>query len=55
MYDERKTMTKKAWKEKQKKQRATNNFNTGTRDMKSAKYPTRAKEKEKLREYLDNY
>jgi len=39
-------MTKRAWKELQKKNRATNGFNTGTREMKSEKYPTRAKQKE---------
>ena len=45
-YDRRKDMTKKAFKELQKKNRATNGFNTGTRDMKSEKYPTRARQKE---------
>ena len=49
MYDRRKDMTKKQWLELQKKNRATNGFNTGTREMKSEKYPTRAKRKE-----LDN-
>ena len=44
-FDRRKTMTKKAWKELQKQNRATNGFNTGTRDMKSEKYPTRAEQK----------
>jgi hypothetical protein len=33
----RKTMTKKAWKEKQKAKRNMNGFNTGIRTMKSAK------------------
>ena len=42
----KKTMTKKAWKELQKSHRATNGFNTGTREMKSEKYPTRARQKE---------
>jgi len=46
MYDRRKDMTKKQWLELQKKNRATNGFNTGTRDMKSEKYPTRARQKE---------
>ena len=48
-YNRKKDMTKKAWQELQKQNRATNGFNTGTRDMKSEKYPTRAKRKE-----LDN-
>lgn len=43
---DRKSMTKKQWLELQKSQRQTNGFNTGTRDMKSAKYPSRAKQKE---------
>ena len=46
MYDRRKDMTKRAWKELQKKNRVTNGFNTGIRDMASKKYPTRAKQKE---------
>lgn len=46
MYDRKKDMTKKAWKKLQKSKRATNGFNTGTRDMKSEKYPTRARQKE---------
>jgi hypothetical protein len=46
MYDKRKEMTKRAWKELQKQHRVTNGFNTGTRDMKSDKYPTRARQKE---------
>ena len=37
----KKTMTKKAWRELQKSHRVTNNMNTGTRTMKSAKYPSR--------------
>ena len=45
-YNRKKDMTKKAWKELQKQNRAINNFNTGTRDMKSEKYPTRARQKE---------
>ena len=44
-YNRKKDMTKKAWKELQKQNRATNGFNTGTRDMKSEKYPTRAEQK----------
>jgi len=53
-FNDKKLMTKKAWKQKQKRKRVLNNMNTGTRDMKSNKRPTRAKEKEKLREALDN-
>ena len=34
-------MTKKQQKEKNKKNRVLVPFNTGTRDMKSKKYPTR--------------
>lgn len=45
MYD-KKSMTKKAWKQAQKKHRVVNGFNTGTRDMKSDKMPTRARRKE---------
>ena len=46
MYDKRKEMTKKAWKNLQKQHRVTNGFNTGTRDMQTEKYPTRARQKE---------
>ena len=55
MYNRRKDMTKKQWLELQKKNRATNGFNTGTRDMKSEKYPTRARQKELNRKAVDNY
>lgn len=48
-YDRRKDYTKRAWKEMQKQNRATNGFNTGIREMKSEKNPTRARRKE-----LDN-
>jgi hypothetical protein len=44
MFD-KKSMTKKAWKEKQKVLRVTSTMNLGTRDMKSAKYPTRQERK----------
>ena len=44
MFD-KKAMTKKAWKEKQKVLRVASTMNLGTRDMKSAKYPTRQKRK----------
>ena len=55
MYDRRKAMTKKKWKKLQKQNRATNGFNTGTRDMKSEKYPTRAEQKENIRREVENY
>lgn len=54
MYNRKKDMTKKAWKELQKQNRATNGFNTGTRDMKSDKYPSRAKQKENDRRECEN-
>ena len=46
MNERKKRMTKKALKEYYKRQRAVNGFNTGTRDMKSEKYPSRARQKE---------
>lgn len=52
---DKKAMTKKAWKEKQKKYRVVNGFNTGTRDMKTEKLPTRAMDKEKIRKEVNNY
>ena len=48
MFD-KKSMTKKAWKEKQKVLRITSTMNLGTRYMKSAKYPTR-QERKRIRE-----
>ena len=54
-YNRRKDMTKKKWKEKQKANRVINGFNTGTRDMKTNKKPSRAKEKEELqKEIIEN-
>lgn len=50
MYNRRKDMSKKTWKELQKQNRVTNGFNTGTRTMKSDKYPSRARRKEIERE-----
>ena len=44
-------MTKKQLKEKNKKNRILVPFNTGTRTMKSAKYPSR-QERKKI---VDNY
>lgn len=55
MYDRRKDFSKRAWKELQKKNRVTNGMNTGTRDMKSEKYPSRARQKEIDRKAVDNY
>lgn len=55
MYDRRKDYTKKKWLELQKKKRVTNGMNTGTRDIKSEKYPTRARQKEIDRKAVDNY
>jgi hypothetical protein len=55
MYNRKKDMTKKAWKELQKQNRATNGFNTGTRDMKSEKYPTRAEQKTLDRKEIQCY
>jgi hypothetical protein len=54
-YDRRKDFSKKKWKEMQKANRVTNGFNTGTRDMKSDKYPSRARQKEINRKAVDNY
>lgn len=53
MIGDKKSMTKKAWKEKQKKYRVTNGFNTGTRDMATEKMPTRAKRKRAEREMIE--
>ena len=55
MYDRRKDMTKKQWVELQKKNRATNGFNTGTRDIASKKYPTREQQKEINKREINNY
>lgn len=51
MIGDKKSMTKKAWKEKQKKYRVTNGFNTGTRTMKSAKYPSRQERKREVEQW----
>ncbi len=37
-----------------KSQRVTNDFNTGTRTMKTEKNPTRAMDKENFKKMLDN-
>lgn len=44
-------MTKKQAKEKAKQSRVLVSFNTGTRTMKSAKYPTR-QERKRIREEI---
>ena len=49
----KKDMTKMAWINMQKSHRAINGFNTGTRDMKSEKYPSRARQKEIDRKGID--
>lgn len=54
MYNEKKLMSKKVLKEKNKRKRVMNNINTGTRDMKSNKYPTRAEQKRKMRKLLNS-
>lgn len=46
----KKTMSKKAWQELQKQNRAINGFNTGTRTHKTDKHPSRARRKEMERE-----
>lgn len=48
---DKKSMTKKQWLELQKKQRNVNGFNTGTRDMKSNKYPTKQQRKKEVENY----
>lgn len=49
--NDRKSMTKKAYKELQKNQRVLNGFNTGTRTMKTAKNPSRKNLKNRLDRY----
>lgn len=48
-------MTKKQMKEKNNKNRVLIPFNTGTRTMKSVKYPTRQENKKNFKKMLDNY
>ena len=50
-FDRRKTMTKKAWKAIQAEKRKVNGFNTGTRNMKSAKDYNRQVSKKEVRNY----
>ena len=49
----KKTMTKKEWLNLQKSHRVVNNMNTGTRNMKSAKYPSRQDSKRDLKNQND--
>ena len=51
MDNAKKTMTKKAWIELQKSHRVTNGMNTGTRTMKSSKYPSRQERKREVQNY----
>ena len=51
----RKTMTKKAFKEMQKNSRNLNGFNTGTRDMKTVKSPSRSTRKAETRKIAKEY
>lgn len=53
-FDERKTMTKKAWKVKQAEGRKMNGFNTGERMFETKKNPSRAKKKKNFQKVLDN-
>lgn len=52
-FDERKTMTKKAWKVKQAENRKMNGFNTGERKFESKKKPSRQKSKKNFQKELD--
>ena len=52
-FDERKTMTKKAWKVKQAENRKMNGFNTGERMFESKKKPSRQKSKKIFQKELD--
>lgn len=52
-FNERKTMTKKAWKVKQAEGRKTNGFNTGERMFENKKKPSRQKSKKIFQKELD--
>jgi hypothetical protein len=54
-FDERKTMTKKAWKIKQAEKRSMNGFNTGERYFQDAKHPSREKNKKSFQKELDKF
>lgn len=54
-FDERKTMTKKAWKIKQAERRKMNGFNTGERMFENKKKPSRKKAKRNFQKELDKF
>lgn len=53
-HDERKDMTKKAYKELQKRKRVAIGMNTDTITMKTAKNPSRQENKRNLKKMIDN-
>ena len=53
IYDIRKDMTKKAYKEMKKANRVMNGFNTGERPFQDKKNPSRAKSKRNFQKDLD--
>ena len=53
IYDIRKDMTKKAYKEMKKANRMMNGFNTGERSFQGKKNPSRAKSKRNFQKELD--
>ena len=53
VYDIRKDMTKKAYKEMRKANRVMNGFNTGERPFQDKKNPSRAKSKRNFQKELD--
>lgn len=53
IYDIRKDMTKKAYKEMKKANRIMNGFNTGERPFENKKKPSRAKSKRNFQKNLD--
>ena len=53
VYDVRKDMTKKAYKEMKKANRVMNGFNTGERPFQDKKNPSRAKSKRNFQKELD--
>ena len=53
VYDIRKDMTKKAYKEMKKANRVMNGFNTGERMMQDKNNPSRAKSKRNFQKELD--
>lgn len=53
IYDIRKDMTKKTYKEMKKANRVMNGFNTGERTFENKKKPSRAKSKRNFQKDLD--